>query len=92
MKKLLLSSLFVIAGTVLFAQAPAKTSAAPAATNAAPAAPLVEETMKADAAVSVTEEKKEAKKECLSDEKKACNSKSAKKACCSSKAEAKNEK
>lgn len=93
MKKLLAVSAFIVLGCAAFAQAPSKKAAA-APASVAPASmqvtPVVNETAVPEQ-VSVAETKKDAKKECSTEEKKACGSKAGKKSCCSSKAEAKKE-
>lgn len=86
MKKLLALGVFILFGSMVFAQTPSKAKAAPApATNhVATATPVAAEAAVSDDAVA----KKESKKECSDAEKKQCGTKSGKKSCCSSKTEA----
>lgn len=90
MKKLVAVSAFIVLGLAAFAQAPSKKVTAPAAPASIQAVPVVNETVVPEQA-AVAETKKDAKKECSAEEKKACGSKAGKKSCCSSKAEAKKE-
>jgi hypothetical protein len=84
MKKLIALSAFIVIGfTATFAQGPAQTKPAatkPAATASSSAATSVKPME--NTAESITLTKPENKKECTTDEKKACN-KGGKKSCCS---------
>lgn len=97
MKKLVLVSSFIVLGVMAYAQAPAKSNATlntkeVKATATAVAAPVAESVTVSDAVAPVAEVKKADKKECSTEEKKACGTKAeGKKSCCSSKAEAKKE-
>jgi hypothetical protein len=92
MKKLVALSAFIVLGfAAAYAQSPSqKAPAAPApAASVQAVAPVAVDAVNADA-VGV-EVKKEGRKECSTEEKKACGTKAGKKSCCSSKAEAKKE-
>ncbi len=92
MKKIVALAAFVVLGvTATYAQTtPAPAKKATPTVNTAPAANTV---ATPTTAVAVTEEvsktngavKKESKKECTTEEKKACDSKAGKKSCCSHK-------
>jgi hypothetical protein len=88
MKKLVALSAFIVLGfAAAYAQGPSQKAPAPAAVQVV--APVAVDAVNADA-VGV-EVKKEGRKECSTEEKKACGTKTGKKSCCSSKAEAKKE-
>lgn len=92
MKKLIALSSFIVFGVMAFAQAPAKTNGTANNKEAVATTPVPVAQTSSEATVTVAEEKKAEKKECSSEEKKACGTKAqGKKSCCSSKAEAKKE-